>query len=236
MPDRPAQPRERLIVALDVEGQDAMLDLVRALRGRVGMYKVGKELFTRLGPAAVEHIRAEGGEVFLDLKYHDIPHTVAGAVRAAASLGARMLTVHALGGGRMVAAAVEAAGDGGPAVVAVTVLTSLDADDLRTIGLAGSPAGMAARLGHQAIEAGAAGVVCSAREASALRSALGREPVLVTPGVRPAGDAPDDQARVATPARAVADGADYLVVGRPITRADDPAAAADRIVDEIANA
>jgi len=116
------------------------------------------------------------------------------------------------------------------------VLTSLDADDLRTIGLAGSPAGMAARLGHLAIDAGASGVVCSAREASAMRSALGTKPLLVTPGVRPAGDDPDDQARVATPGRAVADGADYLVIGRPITRADDPAAAADRIADEIARA
>jgi orotidine-5'-phosphate decarboxylase len=217
---------------MDVSTEVTLLDLVRRLRGEVGMFKVGKELFTSLGPRAVELIRGEGAKVFLDLKFHDIPNTVAGAVRAADSLGVEMLTVHASGGTAMLRAAVDAASDR-LSVIAVTVLTSLDQEELHRVGLSGTPEEAAVRLGRLAIENDAHGLVCSALELQKLRSSLGPDPLLVTPGIRPAGSAADDQARVATPRKAIADGADFLVIGRPITRAPDPAVAAEAIAGEI---
>ncbi len=235
--ERPAatRPEERIAVAIDVADRARLLDLVRALRGAVGMFKLGKEVFTALGPAAVELVRAEGGEVFLDLKYHDIPNTVAGAVHAAARLGVRMLTVHASGGEAMLRAAGDAAraSPAPPRVIAVTVLTSLADVDLERIGLQG-PAGAAVeRLAGLALGAGVDGLVASAQEVGRLRSAFGPRPWLVTPGIRPAGAGAQDQARVATPGAAVRAGADVLVIGRPITQAADPRAAARAVAAEI---
>jgi len=188
--------------------------------------KVGKELFTAAGPALVERLIGNGFEIFLDLKFHDIPNTVAGACRSAAQLGVWMLNVHALGGRAMMEAAVAAAGSGGhqPLVIAVTVLTSMGADDLGAVGIAGTPATAVSRLAALAHASGMDGVVCSAQEASMLRAERGPSFRLVTPGIRPAGSGTDDQQRVTTPVEAVALGVDYLVIGRPITRAADPVA------------
>lgn len=232
---RPQDPRQRIIVALDVFGEDQLRRLVEALAGSVGMFKIGKELFTSLGPRAVSLVRDRGGEVFLDLKYHDIPNTVAGAVRAAARLGVSMLTVHASGGAKMIEAAAEASADSDsqPAIIAVTLLTSLGQSDVDDLGFGGSPRDVVLRLAKLSLSAGAHGLVNSPREVKPLRQAHGDQPLLITPGVRPAGSAADDQARVATPAQAVSDGADFLVIGRPITRASDPAAAAGRIAEEL---
>jgi orotidine-5'-phosphate decarboxylase len=229
------RPADRLAVAVDLDDRARLLELVRALRGEVGLFKLGKEVFTALGPEAVALVRAEGGEVFLDLKYHDIPHTVAGAVRAASRLGVRMLTVHAVGGAAMIQAAHEAAASAErpPLVVAVTILTSLADDDLGRLGLVGSAAEAVDRLAALALGAGADGLVASAREVARLRSAHGQGPWLVTPGIRPLGADSQDQARVATPGQAWRDGADVLVVGRPITQAPDPAAAARAIAAEL---
>ena len=231
------EPRERLIVALDTPELAEAEALVERLAGVVGLYKVGAQLFTAVGPAAVEMVRKRGGRVFLDLKYHDIPATVAGAVREAARLGVTLLTVHASGGAGMLRAAAEAAAAAGrerPRILAVTVLTSLDRASLqREVGVPVSVAGHAVHLAGLARAAGCDGVVASPREAGQLRAALGRGPLIVTPGIRPAGVGADDQARVATPAVARRAGADYLVVGRPITGAADPAAAAAAIVAEI---
>ncbi len=231
------EPRERLIVALDTPELAEAEALVERLAGAVGMYKVGAQLFTAVGPAAVEMVRKRGGRVFLDLKYHDIPATVAGAVREAARLGVTLLTVHASGGAGMLRAAAEAAAAAGrerPRILAVTVLTSLDRASLqRELGVPVSVEGHAVHLAGLARAAGCDGVVASPREAGQLRAALGRGPLIVTPGIRPAGVGADDQARVATPAVARRAGADYLVVGRPITGAADPAAAAAAIVAEI---
>jgi orotidine-5'-phosphate decarboxylase len=229
------RPAERIAVAVDVADRERLLELVRALRGEVGLFKLGKEIFTALGPAAVECVRAEGGEVFLDLKYHDIPHTVAGAVHAAGRLGVRMLTVHASGGEAMLRAAREAAqaASAPPLVIAVTVLTSLADADLERIGLAGPAAVAVERLARLAIAAGADGLVTSAQEVGGLRRSLGAGPWLITPGIRPAGAGRQDQARVATPGQALADGADVLVIGRPITQAKDPVAAARAIAAEL---
>jgi orotidine-5'-phosphate decarboxylase len=232
---RPPKPHQRIIVALDVPGEDELRRLVEPLSSRVGMFKIGKELFTSLGPRAVSLVRDRGGEVFLDLKYHDIPNTVAGAVRAAARLGVSMLTVHASGGSKMIQAAAEAAREvqDPPAIIAVTLLTSLGQADVEDLGYGGSPEEVVMRLAALSLAAGADGLVTSPREVQSLRKAHGKKPLLVTPGVRPAGSAADDQARIATPAQAVADGADYLVIGRPITKDPDPAAAAGRIVEEL---
>ena len=231
------EPRERLIVALDTPELAEAEALVERLAGAVGLYKVGAQLFTAVGPAAVEMVRKRGGRVFLDLKYHDIPATVAGAIREAARLGVTFLTVHASGGAGMLRAAAEAAAAAGrerPRILAVTVLTSLDRASLqREVGVPMSVAGHAVHLAGLARAAGCDGVVVSPREAGQLRAALGRGPLIVTPGIRPAGVGADDQARVATPAVARRAGADYLVVGRPITGAADPAAAAAAIVAEI---
>jgi orotidine-5'-phosphate decarboxylase len=201
------------------------------------MFKVGSQLFTSEGPRAVQQLAGLGFDIFLDLKFHDIPNTVAGAVAAAAKLPrVRLVNVHASGGVEMMRAAREAAGSGKsrPAVLAVTILTSLDAKALRTIGMSGSPASRATALAELAKRAGMDGVVASAQEVKAIRRACGPKFLIVVPGIRPAATSANDQSRIATPSEAVRAGADYLVVGRPITAARDPRAAALTIANEIA--
>lgn len=225
----------RLIVALDYPEAAPALALAERLDPRMARLKVGKELFVAAGPELVRTLTARGFQVFLDLKFHDIPNTVAAACRAAARLGVWMLNVHASGGLKMMQAA-RAALEGlptRPRLIAVTVLTSLGREDLAQVGLDLEPEAQVLRLARLAQAAGLDGVVCSAREAPLLRRELGPDFLLVTPGVRPAGSATDDQQRVLTPAQALQAGADYLVVGRPITQAPDPVAALQRIHDEI---
>jgi orotidine-5'-phosphate decarboxylase len=227
--------RDRLIVALDVPHEDKARALVQSLGDSVRFYKVGKELFTAAGPGIVRDLVADGKKVFLDLKFHDIPNTVAGAVHAAASLGVSLLTVHAAGGSRMLKAAAEAAAQSAsrPTVLAVTVLTSLAAADLAEIGVPDEVEVQVLRLAGLALRAGCGGIVASAQEASRLRRSYGAAFTLVTPGIRPAGAAAADQARVVTPEDAIRAGATYLVVGRPISASDDPAAAARAITAQI---
>lgn len=228
-----------LIVALDVPSAGAAGEAVDRLGGGVGFYKIGLELFGAEGPAAVRAVKGRGKKVFLDLKLHDIPRTVGRAVSACAALGADLLTVHASGGRAMIRAAKDAAlafGAVAPKIVAVTLLTSLDGSDLEDLGVSRDAAAQVRALGLLAMESGADGVVCSPREAAAMRAALGPGAVLVTPGVRPAGAAAGDQKRVASPGDAVRAGATHLVVGRPILRAEDPPAAARAILDEMAAA
>ncbi|PZP62890.1 MAG: orotidine-5'-phosphate decarboxylase [Azospira oryzae] len=224
----------RIVVALDVDSRQAALTLARQLDPTLCRVKVGKELYVAEGPRLVQELMADGFEVFLDLKFHDIPNTVAGACKAAAALGVWMVNVHALGGRAMLAAAADALSGirQPPLLVAVTVLTSLGPADLAEIGIAGSPEEAALRLATLAKRCGLDGVVCSPLEAARLRSELGRDFRLVTPGVRPTPRA-DDQTRVATPRGALSAGADYLVIGRPITRAPDPRAALLAIHREI---
>jgi len=225
----------RVIVALDFPGADAALEMARRLDPARCRVKVGKELFTTGGPLLVARLRAMGFEVFVDLKFHDIPNTVAAACHAAASDGAWMIDVHAWGGRRMMAAAREAIETCSPRplLVGVTVLTSLEAADLVEIGVPGTPEEQVLRLARLTRDSGLDGVVCSPREAALLRARFGAGFVLVTPGVRPASASVDDQARVATPGRAIAEGAHYLVVGRPITQASDPCAALEAINAEV---
>src|SRR2546428_3861293 len=220
-------PRQRLIIALDVGSSSAAQKIVAAVRASALTYKVGMQLDTAEGAQVVRDLVASGGRVFLDLKYHDIPNTVASAVREAAALRVSMLTVHASGGGKMLRAATEAARSVNPAlmVLAVTVLTSLDDNDLDKVGVRGRVVDQVLRLAALAIADGCHGVVASAQEASELRSELGHEFAIVTPGVRPAGAGHADQVRVVTPAEAIAAGASHIVVGRPITSALDPARA-----------
>jgi orotidine-5'-phosphate decarboxylase len=226
--------RQRLIVALDVSSAAAAQKIVAAVGDSAFSYKVGMQLYTAEGPPVVRDLVASGRRVFLDLKYHDIPKTVAGAVGEAAKLGVSMLTVHAAGGGKMLRAAVEAA-QAAPdlLILAVTVLTSLDANDLEKIGVRGTVEDTVVRLATIALADGCGGVVASAREASTLRAELGNNFVIVTPGVRPAGSSAGDQARVVTPAEAIASGASHIVVGRPITEAADPAAEARAVLAQI---
>jgi len=228
-------PRQRLIVALDVNSAAAAQKIVAAVGDSASCYKVGMQLFTAEGPRVVRDLVASGRRVFLDLKYHDIPNTVAAAATEAARLGVSMLTVHAAGGGKMLHAATEAAASVNPAlmVLAVTVLTSLEDNDLDRLGVHGPVQDQTLRLAALALASGCQGVVTSAREASRLRGELDEEFVIVTPGVRPAGAPHGDQARVVTPAEAIAAGATYIVVGRPITEAPDPAAEARAILAEI---
>ncbi len=232
--------RDRLIVALDFPNADSALRMVARLRGRVGMFKVGLELFVAEGPAVARRLAAEGESVFLDLKLHDIPNTVRAAAQAAAQTGATLLDVHASGGRRMMEAALEGVRAGGdsrhPRLLAVTILTSVGAQELSEIGVASTPESAVVRLARLVQVAGLDGVVASPREASSIRAACGPDFLIVTPGIRPATASRDDQARVATPASAIRAGADFLVVGRPITRAADPAAAAEVIVGEIEQA
>jgi len=236
--------RERLIVALDLPSADAATRLAERLRGHAGMFKIGSELFTAEGPPLARRLAGTGLKVFLDLKFHDIPNTVRAAARQAALAGVSMLNVHALGGLKMMQAALEGAraaeGKGDPQsrplVLAVTVLTSLETSDLQEIGLAGTAEEAVVRLARLAQRAGLDGVVASAREIAAIRAACGPRLVIVTPGIRPASAATHDQARIATPGYAIEAGADYLVVGRPITEAPDPAGAAEAIVAEMQKA
>lgn len=229
-------PRQRLIVALDVSNVAAARKIVAAVGDSALAYKVGMQLYTAEGPAIVRELVDSGLHVFLDLKYHDIPNTVGAAVREAAQLGVSMLTVHATGGGKMLRAGVEAAQQSNPAplVLAVTVLTSLDDEDLGTLGVRGGVQDQVLRLTALALANGCQGVVASAQECAALREEFGNDLVIVTPGVRPAGSVHDDQARVVTPAEAIAAGATYIVVGRPITEARDPAAEARAILGQLA--
>jgi len=230
------KPHERLIVALDLPAPAQALALAERLSGEVGMLKVGSELFTAAGPAVVRELRERGHQVFLDLKYHDIPNTVARAVAQATRLGVSLVDVHALGGRAMLEAGVGALPALGTRLLAITVLTSHDEQALSELGVAGGVEASVRRLAQLAREAGLDGVVCSPRELPLLREACGEHFLLVTPGIRPAGTAAGDQARAATPAAALTAGADYLVVGRPITSAADPVAAARAIVDEMARA
>lgn len=230
-----AQAKDRLIVALDVPGATQARHLVQAIGESATTYKVGKQLFTAEGPAIVRDLVASGRKVFLDLKFHDIPNTVAAAVHSAAQLGVSMMTVHASGGSKMLQAAAEAAiqSDSKPLVLAVTVLTSLSDSDLQEIGVSGTVLTQVLRLGALARTAGCGGLVASAKETAELRRELGEGFAIVTPGVRPAGSSAGDQARVVTPRDAIAAGATHLVVGRPILEAADPAKAAANIVAEI---
>jgi orotidine-5'-phosphate decarboxylase len=263
--------RDKLIVALDLPTGNAATRMAERLQGHVGMFKVGSELFTAEGPVPVRYLVTTGHRVFLDLKFHDIPNTVRAAAREAAELGVSMVNVHACGGRKMMEAALEGAcsvlrsvsrrmqgsaldrpiqgsagtgvgDDARPKVLAVTILTSLEIQDLEELGISGTPVEAVVRLARLAQSAGLDGVVASPREIAALRQACGPDFLIVTPGIRPASGlghlvrgsaATDDQARIATPASAIAAGADFLVVGRPITGAPDPVAAADAIVAEM---
>ena len=234
---------DRLIVALDVSSAAAAQKIVTALGDSVHIYKVGMQLYTAEGPQVVRDLVSSGRQVFLDLKYHDIPNTVAAAVREAAQLGVSMLTVHASGGEKMLraaseashaAAAVQSDPDPDPLqILGVTVLTSMDESDLHQTGVSGDVLEQVLRLASTALGAGCAGIVSSAREVQALRAKLGANFLIVAPGVRPAGADHGDQARVVTPAEAIGAGATHIVVGRPITDAQDPAAAARAIQQEI---
>jgi orotidine-5'-phosphate decarboxylase len=226
-----------VIVALDVPTAADALSIASRLDPGQCRVKVGKEIFTAAGPGLLERLTALGFEIFLDLKFHDIPNTVASACREAAKLGVWMIDVHALGGRSMMQAAREALEGGDrrrPLLVGVTVLTSMDETELREIGFAGTPMEAVARLAQLARDCGLDGVVCSAREAKLLRRSVPDDFTLVTPGIRPAGSTADDQQRITTPAQAIADGASYLVIGRPITRAPDPQQALQSILAEIA--
>ena len=227
----------RLIVALDFPDAGTALDLADRLQGLCRWFKVGLELFSAEGPAVVRDLRRRSCSVFLDLKLHDIPNTVAGAVRSVAMLGAELLTVHAAGGPAMLEAAAEAAASvpGAPKLLAVTVLTSMDHEQLAAIGIQRSPGHQVLHFAEAALNAGIDGFVASPEEAATLRR-LYPSSTLVIPGIRPAGTAAGDQKRTATPAAALAAGASYLVVGRPITQAADPATAAQAILDEMAAA
>jgi orotidine-5'-phosphate decarboxylase len=228
-------PRQRLIVALDVSSAAAAQKIVAAVGDSAFCYKVGMQLYTAEGPQVVRDLAGSGRKVFLDLKYHDIPSTVAAAVREAAGLQVSMLTVHASGGGTMLAAATKAAASANPSliVLAVTVLTSFDDRDLDEIGIHDHLRDQVLRLAALALTNGCRGIVASAREASALRSKLGSDFVIVTPGVRPAGTDVADQARVVTPAAAITAGATHIVVGRPITGAADPGSEARAILAQL---
>ncbi len=214
----------KVIVALDFATQKNALALVDRLDPRMCRLKVGKELFTVAGPALVEQLVERGFDVFLDLKFHDIPKTVASACKAAAKLGVWMVNVHALGGRRMMEAAREVLDDAPnrPKLIAVTVLTSMGRDDLNELGIPGQPQETVLRLARLAHESRLDGVVCSAQEAPLLRQELGTDFCLVTPGIRPANTSQDDQVRIVTPVEAIRLGSDYLVIGRPITKAVDP--------------
>jgi orotidine-5'-phosphate decarboxylase len=242
-----AHPRSSLIVALDFDSLGSALKFAKELADLVGMFKIGSQLFTTAGPEAVRQVAQLGAGVFLDLKFHDIPNTVAGAVLASAAMpGVQLVNVHALGGTAMMRAAAQAASAGVPMgadrtrLLAVTILTSMDQKAIREVGISGVPKSRTTKLAKLAQKAGVDGVVASVQEAKAIRKACGREFLIVTPGVRPkdksVGTKKDDQTRTATPREAIKAGADFLVVGRPILLAADPRAAAQEIVNEIATA
>jgi orotidine-5'-phosphate decarboxylase len=230
-------PADRLIVALDFPSADAAMDLVDQLQGVCRWFKVGMELYYASGNLVIDQLRARGFEVFLDLKLHDIPNTVAGAVRSVAGTGASLLTIHAGGGEKMMHAAAQAANrPGAPKLLAVTVLTSMDAIQLSAVGISDPASSQVLRLARLARSAGIGGLVCSAEEVATVREVMGPDSLLVIPGIRPAGADLGDQSRVATPAEAISGGASMLVVGRPITQASDPAKAAAAILAEIGKA
>jgi orotidine-5'-phosphate decarboxylase len=232
-----SDPKNRLAVALDYPDAFEAMKLVDSLGQTCQWFKVGMELYYAAGNDMIRQLRDRGFDVFLDLKLHDIPNTVAGAVRSATKAGASLLTIHASGGAAMMSAAAEAAkAPGSPRLLAVTVLTSMDAAQLAATGIAVSPAEQVLRLANLAAQSGIDGFVCSAEEVTAVRAATGPGSLLVIPGIRPTGAAIGDQKRIATPAQAIAQGASMLVVGRPITQAADPAAAAEDILNEIAQA
>jgi orotidine-5'-phosphate decarboxylase len=242
-----AHPRSSLIVALDFDSLSSALKFAKQVADLVGMFKIGNQLFTAAGPAAVKEVAALGTGIFLDLKFHDIPNTVAGAVLSAAAMtGVQLVNVHALGGKAMLEAAVQAISAGvpmgadRPRLLAVTILTSMDQKTMKEVGISGAPKLRVTKLAQLAKRAGVDGVVASVQEAKAIRKACGRDFLIVTPGVRPkeksASADQDDQARTATPTEAIRAGADFLVVGRPILAAPDPRAAAQSIVEEIAAA
>jgi orotidine-5'-phosphate decarboxylase len=228
-------PKDRLAVALDHPDAYQAMKLVDSLGQTCQWFKVGMELYYAAGNDIIRQLRDRGFDVFLDLKLHDIPNTVAGAVRSATKAGASLLTIHASGGPAMMTAAAEAAkAPGSPRLLAVTVLTSMDDAQLAATGITASPAEQVLKLAKLARQSGIDGFVCSAEEVAAVRAATGPQTLLVIPGIRPAGAAIDDQKRIATPAQAIAQGASMLVIGRPITQAKDPASAAEDILSEIA--
>ncbi|HEY6264929.1 MAG TPA: orotidine-5'-phosphate decarboxylase [Candidatus Acidoferrum sp.] len=239
-----AHPRSSLIVALDFDSLSSALKFAKQVADLVGMFKIGNQLFTAAGPAAVKEVAALGTGIFLDLKFHDIPNTVAGAVLSAAAMtGVQLVNVHALGGKAMLEAAVQAISAGvpmgadRPRLLAVTILTSMDQKTMKEVGISGASKLRVTKLAQLAKSAGVDGVVASVQEAKAIRKVCGRDFLIVTPGVRPkektASAEQDDQARTATPTEAIRAGADFLVVGRPILAAPDPRAAAQSIVEEI---
>ena len=229
--------RKKVIFALDVDDLSEIERFAGLLSTRVGMFKVGKELFTSRGPEAVRAVQRHGGQVFLDLKYHDIPNTVAKAMVAASRLGVQLANLHALGGLEMMATTVREVhrefGDERPRLLAVTILTSSTAETLQRVGIDRPVEEMVVRLAKLAQEAGMDGVVASPLEIGPIREACGPDFLIVTPGVRPTFAVVDDQKRIMTPGEAIARGADYLVIGRPIAKAADPVAATEQIVDEI---
>ena len=232
--------RNKIIFALDVHGLDDIDRWAETLAGKVGMFKVGKELFTSCGPAAVKAVKRHGGQVFLDLKYHDIPNTVASAMCEAARLGVQLANLHALGGAEMMETAVTAvhkefSNAERPRLLAVTILTSSTVETLRQVGIEHSVQDMVVRLARLAKASGMDGVVASPLEIGLIREACGPDFLIVTPGVRPSFAAVDDQKRIMTPSEAVSSGADFLVIGRPIAKAADPVQAAERIAAEIAD-
>jgi orotidine-5'-phosphate decarboxylase len=234
---QPSDPKQRLAVALDLPNATQALALVDRLEQTCQWFKVGMELYYAAGNPLVHELRRRGFDVFLDLKLHDIPNTVAGAIRSATDAGASLLTVHASGGAAMLSAAAAAAqAPGAPRLLAVTVLTSMDAEQLHGIGIDISAAQQVLRLARLAQSSGIDGLVCSAEEVSLLRTELGSEILLVVPGIRPEGTPAGDQKRIAIPAAAISQGASMLVVGRPITQSQNPAAAAQSILDEIRQA
>lgn len=233
-------PKDRVIVPLDVPDRDSALRLVEQVSGLVGMFKIGSQLFTAEGPQLVREIITSGERVFLDLKFHDIPNTVAGAVESAARLGVSILNVHTLGGSEMMRAAAHAVGDRGllwitrPAVLGVTVLTSMDKADLADVGIPLDLTAEVVRLATLARDSGLDGIVASPQEIRLIRETITAERfIILTPGIRPAWSAKGDQKRIATPVDAIRDGADFIVVGRAITDSPDPRAAAERILEEI---
>lgn len=242
-----AHPRSSLIVALDFDSLSSAVKFAKQVSDLVGMFKIGNQLFTAAGPAAVKEIASLGPGVFLDLKFHDIPNTVAGAVLSAAAMtGVQLINVHALGGRAMLHAAVQAISAGvpmgadRPRLLAVTILTSMNQKAMKEVGIGGAPKLRVVKLAQLAKKAGVDGVIASVQEAKAIRKACGGDFLIVTPGVRPkdsaVGPKSDDQSRKATPTEAIRAGADFLIVGRPILAAGDPRAATQAIVDEIAGA
>jgi orotidine-5'-phosphate decarboxylase len=234
------KPRERLIFALDVEHFGEAQRLVGLLKGHIGLFKVGKQIFTHAGPKVIDMIRRKAEHVFLDLKFHDIPNTVAKASEEAAKLGAAMFTVHSMGGYEMMKRAVESSRNVAkqlnvpkPLILAVTILTSMDQATLEEVGIQTPLEEQVIRLATLAKKAGVSGVIASPREISLIRERCGPDFLIVTPGVRPASATKDDQKRTLTPGEAVRAGADYIVVGRPIKDAEDPVKAADEIVREM---